>query len=104
MNVYFMVLGSSIERCRLLRSVGKALAEGCSEPFLQKAGLFGPRIVAANHTRPLRSNMPLWLFALLVQTCSLPQEGDGCIGFSSIETGVSASRTGAGRVFVACVF
>ena len=29
-----------------------ALAEGWSEPFLQKAGLFGPRTAAANHTRP----------------------------------------------------
>ena len=73
MNVYFMVFGSSIERWRFVRSTGKALAEGWSEPFLQKAGLFGPRTAAANHTRPLRSNMPLWLFALLVQTCSLPQ-------------------------------
>ena len=71
--MYCCVLGSSIERCRFERSTGKALAEGWSEPFLQKAGLFGPRTAAANHTRPLRSNMPLWLLALLVQTCSSPQ-------------------------------
>ncbi len=66
-NVYFMVFGSSTARWRLVRSIGKTLAEGWSEPFLQNAGLPGPRTAAANHTRPVRSNMPLWLFALLVQ-------------------------------------
>src|SRR5207247_7432948 len=104
MNVYFMVFGSSIVRWRFVRSTGKALAEGWSEPFLQKAGLFGPRTAAANHTRPLRSNMPLWLFALLVQTCSLPQYGDGCIGPSSIDVGVSASRTGVLKSVTLFVF
>ena len=104
MNVYCMVLGSRIVRWRLERSTGKALAEGWSEPFLQKSGLLGPRIAAANQTRPLRSNIPLWLFALLVQFCSLSQYGDGCMGFSSAATGVSGSRTGVEKFVTVCVF
>ena len=72
--MYCPVLGSSIVRERFARSNGKTLAEGCSEPFLQKAGLLGPRNLAANQTRPFRSNMPLWLFALLSQTFPHPSK------------------------------
>src|SRR6266849_8851219 len=59
MRLYFIVLGSSIDAWRPERSSGNALAEGCSEPFLQKAGFSFPRTAAANHTRPFLSNMPL---------------------------------------------
>ena len=40
-KVYFIVLGSSIVTRRCVRSSGNALADGWSEPFLQKAGFFG---------------------------------------------------------------
>ena len=40
MKLYFIVLGSSIDTWRAERSSGNTLAEGWSEPFLQKAGLF----------------------------------------------------------------
>ena len=73
MKLYFMVLGSSIDTCRGERSSGNALAEGCSEPFLQKSGFSMPRTAAANHTLPLPSNMPLWLFAFWLQIFSSPQ-------------------------------
>src|SRR4030095_6294702 len=58
-NVYFIVFGSRNVRARFVRSIGKSCAEGWLDPFLQKAGLSGPRTAAANHTRPFRSNMPL---------------------------------------------
>ena len=72
-KVYFIVLGSSIVTWRDDRSSGNTLAEGWSEPFLQKAGLSMPRTVAAIHTRPFLSNMALWLLALVSQIFSSPQ-------------------------------
>src|SRR5262249_15786944 len=80
MKVYFMVLGSSTAACRGERSSGKTLAEGCSEPFLQKAGLSMPRTVAAIHTRPFLSNMALSLLGGVSQIFSSPQWGEGCRG------------------------
>ena len=56
-----------------MRSSGNSLADGWSEPFLQKSGLLGPRTAAANQTRPCLSNMPLWLLVLLSQIFSSPQ-------------------------------
>ena len=53
MKEYFIVFGSSIATWRGERSSGNTLADGWSEPFLQKAGLSMPRTVAASHTRPL---------------------------------------------------
>ena len=41
--MYCLVLGSNIVTWRLVRSTGKTLAEGWSEPFLQNAGLLAPR-------------------------------------------------------------
>ena len=58
---------------RTFFSIGKAFADGCSEPFLQKSGLSGPRIAAASHTRPLPSNIELWLLTRLSQIFSSPQ-------------------------------
>ena len=59
MNVYFIVLGSSIATWRGDLSSGKTLADGWSEPFLQKAGLSMPRTVAASQIRPFLSNIEL---------------------------------------------
>jgi len=72
MKLYFIVFGSSIDTWRPERSSGNTLAEGCSEPFLQKAGFSMPRTAAANHTRPFLSNMPLWLLARWLQIFSSP--------------------------------
>ncbi|MGH7310697.1 MAG: hypothetical protein ACREK6_18605 [Candidatus Rokuibacteriota bacterium] len=55
------------------RSSGNTLAEGWSEPFLQKAALSMLRTAAANHTRPFLSNMPLWLLARWLQIFASPQ-------------------------------
>ena len=51
----------SLEISNLLSGTrrGNALAEGCSDPFLQKSGFSMPRTEAANHTLPLSSNMLL---------------------------------------------
>src|SRR5687768_1449225 len=71
---YFIVFGSSTATWRFVRSVGKSFADGWSEPFLQKSGLFfGSRTVAASHTRPSRPNIALWLLALVSQIFSSPQ-------------------------------
>ena len=72
-GVYFMVFGSRIARCRLVRSSGNSFADGWLEPFLQKSGLFGPRTAAASQRRPLRSNIELWLLALESHSFSSPQ-------------------------------
>ena len=70
---YFIVLGSSIDTWRPEWSSGNTLAEGWSEPFLQKAGFSVPRTAAANHTRPFPSIMPLWLLVRWLQIFSSPQ-------------------------------
>src|SRR5262245_11352041 len=85
MKLYFIVLGSSIAIWRPDWSSGNTLAEGWSEPFLQKAGLSIPRTAAANHTRPLLSNMPLWLLARWLQIFSSPQYAEGWVGFATAE-------------------
>src|ERR1700693_2236581 len=77
-----MVLGSSTEACRPDRTSGNAFAEGWSEPFLQKSGFSMPRTAAANQTRPLPSNMPLWLFAFWLQIFPSPHKPDAPIGFA----------------------
>ena len=41
-------------------SSGNTLADGWSEPFLQKSGLAGGRMRAANQTRPFSSIIGLW--------------------------------------------
>ncbi len=73
MKLYFMVLGSSIATWRVDFSSGNSLADGWSEPRLQNAGLSMPRTVAASQSRPLLSNMELWLFARVSQSFSAPQ-------------------------------
>src|SRR5439155_13646760 len=109
MKLYFIVFGSSIDTWRPERSSGNTLAEGCSEPFWQKAGFLGPRTAAANHTRPFLSNMPLWLLAFVSQIFSSPQYADGAAGFSIAAcpgpgaSGVSVARTGIVNVVTVCV-
>src|SRR5512145_1554594 len=80
-----MVLGSSIATCRPDRSSGNTLADGWSEPFLQKVGFSMPRTVAAIHTLPFLSNMALWLLALVSQIFSSPQYAEGAVGRMSAE-------------------
>ncbi len=112
MRVYFIVFGSSIATWRCDMSTGKTFADGCSEPFLQKAGLWSPRTLAANHTRPLLSNMPLWLLALCDQIFSVPQYGEGANGLSSAEawnggpndSGTPSFRTDILKNVTLCVF
>src|SRR3712207_6117497 len=112
MSVYFMVLGSSIEACRPDWAIGKTLAEGWSEPSLQKAGLSLPRTEAANHTRPCLSNMPLWLLERWLQIFSSPQYGDGMVGVGAAEawnggpndSGPFGSSTLMRKVVAVCVF
>src|SRR5712692_2108543 len=112
MKLYFIVFGSSIETWRPERSSGNALAEGCSEPFRQKAGSSMPRTAAANHTRPFRSNMPLWLLARWLQIFSSPQYAEGSIGFAAAEawkggpndSGAFGSATGILKNVTLCVF
>src|SRR5580700_8479634 len=72
-RVNFWVFGSYIANWRVDFSTGNALAEGWSEPFLQKAGLSSPRIRAVNHTRPSLSNIGLCTLAWLSQILSSPQ-------------------------------
>src|SRR5688572_10616893 len=68
-----------------------------------------PRIVAANHTLPFLSNMPLWLFAFVSQIFSLPQYGEGAASLSLAAwpgpsaSGVFGSRTGILKVATLCV-
>src|SRR5258706_7133730 len=54
-NVNFPLFGSSMETCRVERSSGNTLAEGWSEPFLQKSGFSKGRMRAVNQGRPCSS-------------------------------------------------
>src|SRR6185436_2117848 len=80
MKVYFMVVGSSIATWRDDCCNGNAFADGCVEPCLQNAGLSRSRTVAASHTRPLESNIELWLLARVSQSFSSPQYAEGASG------------------------
>src|SRR5262245_35341112 len=101
MNVYFFVLGSNIARWRAARSIGKALADGWSEPALHHAGLSGARTVAASQRRPSRPNIELWLLTRVSQMRSPPQYGDGCSASRPAAwpgprlSGISGALTGA---------
>src|SRR5258706_11310952 len=105
-----MVFGSSIATWRVERSSGKTLADGCSEPFLQTAGLSMPRTVAVSQSRPCLSNIELWLLAFVSQVFSSPQYAEGCNGFTLAacpgpsDSGISGSRTGIRNTDTALVF
>src|SRR5438309_6500522 len=91
-RVIFPVLGSYMERCRLDCSTGKSLADGWSDPFLQKSGFAGGRTREVNQTRPFSSNIGLCMLVWLSQMRSSPQNGDGSIGLC-FDDGVAGSRT-----------
>src|SRR5688572_11961689 len=99
MSANFLVLGSKTPTWRPPLSTGKSFADGCSEPFLQKAGLAGGRIRVVIQTRPRASNIGLWTEAWLFQIRSVPQSGEGAsISVSDLAiimvSGVFGSRTG----------
>jgi hypothetical protein len=89
-SVIFPGSGSYIESWRLERSSGNIFADGCSEPFLQKAGFSAERTREVNQTRPFSSNMGLCILVLLSQMTSSPQYGDGAMALS-LEDGVFGS-------------
>ena len=93
-KVNLPVAGSNIERWRFDSASGNTLAEGWSDPFLQKSGFAGGRTRAVIQTRPFSSIIGLWLLVCASQIGSSPQYGDGPIG-ASFEDGVLGSRTGS---------
>src|SRR5439155_21657209 len=93
-SVNFRFFGSYIANWRFDFSTGNALAEGCSEPFLQKAGLSSPRIRAVNQTRPSLSSIGLCTLAWLSQILSSPQYGEARSTGRLAALGVFGSRTG----------
>src|SRR3954470_8795310 len=69
-----------MESWRPFCSSGNTFADGCSEPFLQKSGLFGPRKRALKYTRPCASIIALCRLEEPSHNGSLPQYAEGCIG------------------------
>src|SRR5262249_34470022 len=93
-RVNLPVAGSYIDRWRLASpSSGNALADGWSDPFLQKSGLAGGRTRAVIQTLPFSSIIGLCVLVWLSQIGASPQYGDDAIGLS-FEDGVFGSRTG----------
>src|SRR5262249_20081804 len=92
-----------MDRWRLALCSGNTLADGWSEPCLQKSGLAGSRTRAAIHTRPFSSIIWLWMLVWLSQIGSGPQYGEGAMGLS-LEDGVFGSRTGGFTCVAVCVF
>ncbi len=88
---HFSVFGSYMESWRPDTGIGATLADGWSEPCLQKAGFSSGRSFAVNHTRPFSSIMGLWIEVWLSQIGSSPQYTDGPMVFSLVD-GVLGSR------------
>src|SRR4029077_460145 len=84
---------SYIDKWRLASCSGNTLADGWSDPVLQKSGLAGGRARAGIQTRPFSSIIGLCVLVWLSQIGASPQYGDGAIGLS-FEDGVFGSRTG----------
>src|SRR5215510_7796704 len=103
MSVNLPVVGSYIDRWRLAFSSGNALADGWSEPFLQKSGLAGGRTRAVNQTRPFSSIIGLCMLVWLSQIGLSPHTGEGAIR-ASFELGVAGSRTGCFTCVAVCAF
>src|SRR5262245_22578109 len=95
MWVSFFVCGSYICKWRLALFTGKAFADGCVDPALQKSGFSAGATADVSHTRPFSSSIGLWTLFLLVQITSLPQYGDGA-GIEGFVGGVFGSRTESG--------
>src|SRR5262249_33393263 len=87
------VFGSYISICRLLVVMGNATADGCVEPWRQKACVSVGRTRDAIQTRLWPSIAKLCDVVCAVQIASSPQYGDGCGGGLSFELGVFGSRT-----------
>src|SRR5271169_2685735 len=79
--------------CRPDCSIGVSLADGWSDPFLQKSGLAGAPTREANQTRAFSSIIMLCMLVWLSQIASSPQYCDVPTGFS-FDDGVFGSRTG----------
>src|SRR5437667_9263267 len=103
MSDHLPVFGSYIERCRPDSLSGATLADGWSDPFLQKSGLAGGRTRAVNQTRAFSSMIGLCMLVWLSQIGLSPQTGEGAIG-KSFELGVRGSRTGCFTSVAVCVF
>ena len=91
MSDHLPVFGSYIESCRPDSLSGATLADGWSEPFLQKSGFAGGLIRAVNQTRPFSSMIGLWIEVWPSQIASSPQYTDGPSG-RSLDDGVFGSR------------
>src|SRR6516164_585705 len=76
-SVILPVAGSYMERCRVDCSIGVSLADGWSDPFLQKSGLANCPTREVNQTRPFSSIIGLCMLAWLSQITSSPQEAEG---------------------------
>src|SRR2546422_1194324 len=81
-----------MERWRLDWSTGNSLADGWSDPLLQKSGFAGAPTREVNHTRPFSSNIGLCMLVWLSQIGSGPQMGEGSMVFC-FDDGVAGSRT-----------
>src|SRR6185295_17935521 len=103
MSVILPVLGSYIDRWRVDCSTGVSLAEGWSEPFLQKSGLEDGPTREVNQTCPFSSIIGLCIEVWLSQIASSAQYGEGPRA-SSFDDGVFGSRTGIFTVVAVCVF
>src|SRR5947199_833326 len=83
--------------------MGKTLAEGWSEPVLQKAGFGLGRTRAVYQARFFSSSITLWVSVLLSQIGSSPHHGEGPIWLVRDE-GVAGSRTGCSTSLAVAVF
>ena len=61
-------------------SIGQATAEGCVDPWRQKADVWFGRMRAATQTRACLSIAKLCAVVCAVQIASSPQYGDGAAG------------------------
>src|SRR5262245_6238573 len=107
-GVYLPDFGSHTAACRSDSLIGKAFADGRSEPGRQYAGFSRPRVDAASHTRPFASTIELWLLTRVSQICSSPQYADGAIAFRPAAcpgprlSGICGSSTVAWNVVIVC--
>src|SRR5215813_13392898 len=93
--------GSTMVTPRFARSIGKSLADGWSDPFLQKSGLLlGCRLLAANQTRAFSSSIRLCGMVWEFHSFSSPQYAEGASGGPAV--GVLGSRTGSWTVVAVC--
>src|ERR1700674_652903 len=92
-----------METCRPEFSSGKAFAEGCVDPALQKSGLRCGRIRAVNQMWPFSSIIGLCMMVWLSQIGFSPQTAHGAKR-SFLVFGVLGSRTGCFTSLAVAVF